>query len=180
MGREERIEEIRARARRNFSLGYNCAECITEAVLTLVETGLPEEAKKLATGFGGGIGLFGDTCGAVAGAVMAVSAVHGRAGLPPGDDRREVAAKAKEELYGRPGLYRLFNPIPNRIREAFGSTVCREITAPWRDRWLCREHALHCRELITEAAGIAAELALGERDALARRPFGANVEDLEG
>ena len=76
MTKEEKIEEIRQRARKNFSLGYNCAECVTEAVFSLVDTGLPVEVKKCATGFGGGIGLFGDTCGALAGAGMAVSAVH--------------------------------------------------------------------------------------------------------
>ena len=85
MTKEEKIEAIRQRARKNFSLGYNCAECVTEAVLSSVETGLPEEAKKMATGFGGGIGLFGDTCGALVGAVMAVSAVHGRSKLPEGE-----------------------------------------------------------------------------------------------
>jgi len=30
MTKEEKIEEIRQRARKNFSLGYNCAECVTE------------------------------------------------------------------------------------------------------------------------------------------------------
>jgi C_GCAxxG_C_C family probable redox protein len=180
MDREGKIEEIRGRARGNFSLGYNCAECITEAVLSLVETGLPEEVKKLATGFGGGIGLYGDTCGALAGAVMAVSAVHGRTALPAGADRKDVAAKAKEELYGRPGLYRLFNLLPNRCREKFGSTLCREIAGPWKDQWLCREHALHCREVITELAGVAAELALCDREELACLPFGDNVENLKG
>ena len=30
MTREETIEEIKQRARKDFSLGYNCAECITE------------------------------------------------------------------------------------------------------------------------------------------------------
>jgi C_GCAxxG_C_C family probable redox protein len=179
MNAQEKIDEIKQRARGNFSLGYNCAECITEAVLSLVETGLPEEAKKLATGFGGGIGLYGDTCGALAGAVMAVSAVHGRTSLPGGTDRRDVAAKAKEELYGSPGLYRLFNQIPNRFRELYGTTLCREVTAAWQDQWLCREHALYCREIITETAGIAAELVLGEREDLACRRFGANVENLE-
>ena len=34
MTKEEKIEEIRQRARKNFSLGYNCAECVTEAVLS--------------------------------------------------------------------------------------------------------------------------------------------------
>lgn len=177
---QEMIEAIRARARGNFSLGYNCAECVVDAVLALVETDLPIEAKKLATGFGGGIGLYGDTCGALAGAVMAVSAVHGRPGLPAGTDRKEVAGRAKEELYGRPGLYRLFNQIPNRIEERFGATLCRQITAAWQDRWLCREHALHCREIITEAAGIAAELVLRDRTELASKRFGKNVEGLEG
>ncbi len=106
MNKEEQIEQIRQRARKNFSLGYNCAECVTEAVLSLVETGLPPEVKKLATGFGGGIGLYGDTCGAVVGAVMAVSAVHGRSGLPEGEGK-EVLKKSKKQLYGKPGLYRL-------------------------------------------------------------------------
>ena len=87
MTKEEKIEEIRQRARKNFSLGYNCTECVTEAVLSLVDTGLPPEAKKMATGFGGGIGLYGDTCGAIAGAIMAVSAVHGRSNLPEGEGR---------------------------------------------------------------------------------------------
>jgi hypothetical protein len=41
-------------------------------------------------GFGGGIGLFGDTCGALAGCVMAVSAVHGRPGLPEGEDPKAL------------------------------------------------------------------------------------------
>lgn len=50
MTREEKIEEIRQRARKNFSLGYNCAECVTEAVFGLVDTGLPPEVKKVATG----------------------------------------------------------------------------------------------------------------------------------
>src|SRR5512137_3133821 len=106
MTREEKIEEIRQRARKNFSLGYNCAECVTEAVLSLVDTGLPEDVKKLATGFGGGIGLYGDTCGALVGAVMAVSAVHGREGLPEGADPKEQAMKSKAQFYGKPGVYR--------------------------------------------------------------------------
>ena len=54
MDREEKIQEIRQRARKNFSLGYNCSECVMEAVLSLIDTGLPPEVKKLATGFGGG------------------------------------------------------------------------------------------------------------------------------
>lgn len=178
MSKEEMIEEVRQRARKNFSKGYNCAECVTEAVLSLIESGLPDEVKKLATGFGGGIGLYGDTCGAVAGSVMAVSAFHGRSSLPAGEGK-EVLMKSKEELYGKPGLYRLFNQIPNRMKEKYGDTLCREIAGQWRDNWLCREHALHCREVITDAAGMAAELILSDRTELASKEFGDNVENLQ-
>lgn len=174
---QEKIEEIRQRARKNFSLGYNCAECVTEAVFTLVDTGLPQEVRKLATGFGGGIGLYGDTCGALAGAVMAVSAVHGRASVPEGEDMKDIIMKSKEQLYGKPGLYRIFNQIPNRIQEKYGHTLCRELTKDWEE-WLGREHALSCREIITDAAGIAAELILSDKEELASVPFGSNVEDI--
>lgn len=178
MTKEEQIEGIRQHARKNFSLGYNCAECVTEAILSTVDTGLSTDVKKLATGFGGGIGLYGDTCGALVGAVMAVSAVHGRTSLPEGEDRRDVAAKSKEQLYGKPGLYRLFNQIPNRLREKYGETLCREITKKWQKEWLCREHALYCREIITDAAGIAMELILSDAEELSSKPFGNNVESL--
>ena len=57
MTREDKIEEIRGRARSNFSLGYNCAECVTEAVFSLIDTGMPVAVKKCATGFGGGIAI---------------------------------------------------------------------------------------------------------------------------
>jgi len=112
--------------------------------LSLVDTGLPPEVKKVATGFGGGIGLYGDTCGAVVGAVLAVSAVHGRSSLPEGEGK-EAAMKSKEQLYGKPGLYRLFNIILNRINEKYGKTLCRDFTTQWQSSWLCRD-------LITEAA----------------------------
>ena len=179
MTKEEKIEEIRQRARKNFSMGYNCAECVTEAILSLIDTGLPPEVKKLATGFGGGVGLYGDTCGGIAGAVMAVSAVHGRTSLPEGEDRKEVAMKSKEQLYGNPGLYRIFNQIPNRIREKYGNTLCRELSANWVNEWLCRDHALNCREIITDVAGIAAQLILAEKEELSEMKFGSNVENLE-
>jgi len=179
MSKEELIDAVRQRARKNFTLGYNCAECVAEAVLTLVDTGLPPETKKVATGFGGGVGLYGDTCGAITGAVIAVGCVHGRSGLPEGTDPKDAVKKAAQELYGKPGLYRLFNQIPNRFREKYGCTCCRDLTSKWHDSWLCRDHALHCREIITDAAGIAAELIFADRDEAASLPFGCNVENLQ-
>lgn len=177
MNTEETVERVRQRARRNFSRGYNCAEAVFEALLGELDLDLPPDAVRLATGFGGGVGLYGDTCGAVTGAVLAVSAVRGRRALPDGEVR-EAASKSKEQLYGRPGLYRIFNQLPNRMAQKYGSTLCRDLTAQWHGDWLCREHALSCREIITDAAGIAADLVLADEEEVAGRPFGANVECL--
>ena len=176
---EEIIERVRQRAKKNFSLGYNCSETVFEAVLGEMDLDLPPEAVRLATGFGGGVGLYGDSCGAITGAVLAVGAVHGRRSLPEGESKEAVAAKSKEQFYGRPGLYRMFNQIPNRIGEKYGSTLCRELTKKWQKDWLCREHALSCREIMMDAASIAAEMILSDANEMMNRPFGKNVEGME-
>ncbi len=177
MSNADIIERARQRARKNFSLGYNCSEAVFEALLSEFDLKLPPDALRLATGFGGGVGLYGDKCGALTGAVLAVSAVCGRTALPLGE-AREAAARSKEQFYGRPGLYRLFNQLPNRMAAKYGSTLCRELTSTWQDRWLCREHALHCREIMTDLAGFAAELLLSDKTAAMNRRFGRNVENL--
>jgi C_GCAxxG_C_C family probable redox protein len=179
MESDEKIIAIKERARKNFSKGYNCSECVFEAVLEHLDTDLPPESLKLATGFGGGVGLFGDTCGAISGAVLAVSAVHGRSALPENEDRKTAMKAASQQLYGKPGLYRIFNQIPNKIKEKYGFTLCREITADWQEQWLCRDHALHCREVITDAAALAATLIYSPKDEIASAPFGSNVENLQ-
>jgi len=176
---QAKIEKTKQRAHDNFSSGYNCAECVAEAVFSAIDTGLPPDIWKLATGFGGGIGLYGDTCGALAGAVLAVGAVHGRSTLPEGEDRRDTIAKSRQQLYVNPGLYRVFNRIPNWFLEHYNHTLCRELTVSWHTDWLCREHALHCREIITETVGLAARLMLLHSDELSSLTFGATVEQLE-
>jgi len=106
------------------------------------------------TGFGGGMGLFGDTCGALVGAVAALGAVYGRREVP------SDPKAAREELDGNPGLYHLFKRLPATFQERFGSTQCRQLTAPWCQSWHCKEHILFCRNLVVEMAGLAAEMAL--------------------
>jgi C_GCAxxG_C_C family probable redox protein len=170
---EEVIALVRSRAGENFKSGLNCPECVFEAFMTQIPTGLGLENLCLMTGFGAGMGLFGDTCGALIGAVAALGAVYGRRQRP------ENLKASKAELYGSPGLYRLFNRLPNEFKSRFGSIHCRELTKKWQKDWLCRDHALFCRNLIVEMAGLAAEMALPKD--LARwgaTPFRENVEGL--
>ncbi len=179
MSSEEKIKEIKERARKNFSRGYNCAECIFESVLTHVDTNLPSAVQKIATGLGGGVGLYGGTCGAITGAVISVGAVHGRKKLPKGSDRKNIAKKSSKELYGNPGLYRIFNQIPNFIKQKYGHTLCKKICDPWKEQWLCREHALHCRNIITDAAEFAGYLIYSNKRESSSKLFGYNVENIQ-
>ncbi len=172
---EELIAALKARAKDNFKTGMNCAECVVEAFLHYIPTGLPAECMCLMTGFGGGGGLFGDTCGSLVGAMAALGAVYGR---------REVPLNFKaavDKLYGNPGLYRLFNRLMNEFKERFGSTQCRALTSGWQGKdWLCRDHVRFCRNLVIEAAGLAAEMAFPKDiKRWGREPFGENVEGLK-
>jgi C_GCAxxG_C_C family probable redox protein len=171
---EEVIAKVKKRAKDNFKTGMNCAECVLEAVLANIDTNLPHETMCVMTGFGGGGGLFGDTCGALTGAMAALGAVYGRREVP-------VNPKAAgEELNGNPGLYRLFNRLPNEFKRRFGSTQCRLLTAQWRKTWLCRDHLQFCRNLTIEVAGLAAEMAIPKDMARwGSEPFGENVEGRE-
>ncbi len=150
---EEVIARVKKRAKANFRTGLNCAESVFEAVIACVDVALPHEVMCLMTGFGGGCGLFGDTCGALVGAMAALGAVYGRREAPTD------AKAANDELYGEPGLYRLFNRLPNEFKQRFGSTQCRLLTSQWRHTWLCKDHILFCRNLTVEAAGLAAQMA---------------------
>lgn len=67
---------------------------------------------RLATGFGGGIGGSGATCGALVGAVMAVGLLHGRDSSD--GDRQPTAAISREIHHG--------------FEAEMGSTSCRELT----------------------------------------------------
>lgn len=103
---EEVIAKVKEKAKGNFRVGLNCAESVFEAFISVVDVALPHETMCLMTGFGGGGGLFGDTCGAIVGAMAALGAVYGRRDVP-----NDVKA-ATAELYGNPGLYRSLTGCP--------------------------------------------------------------------
>ena len=65
------------------------------------------------------------------------------------------------------------------IRSKYDHTLCRELCSRWKDNWLCRDHALHCREIITDAAEFAAAIIFGDKNEIMSKPFGENVENLK-
>ena len=105
--------------------GRNGCSC-SEAIMAVygVSAGLTREAAlKAAGGFGGGIGLRGDTCGAVNAAVMALGLMFGTADLT--------------DKFTRQKTYLLVDEFAERFIALKGSLECRS---------LCGEHDLSSPE----------------------------------
>ena len=95
-----------------FLSGYNCAQSVAVAFCDL--TGLTEQqAARMASGFGGGMGRMREVCGAVSGMLMVLSQLYGYD--TPGDDEK------KKELYHQ------VQALAAEFREQTGSIICREI-----------------------------------------------------
>lgn len=63
----------------SFKSGLNCSQALLSAFSE--DLGLDKETSaKIASGFGGGMGCTGETCGAVTGAVMVIGLKHGKSG----------------------------------------------------------------------------------------------------
>jgi len=105
------IDAVGQRARELFVSGLFCAESV---LLAITESrGIQSELiPKIATGFCAGIGRTGGVCGAVSGAVMAVSLFTGR------------SAPTESALGAYAATQRLIEMFGTR----FGSCNCKELT----------------------------------------------------
>lgn len=96
-----------------FLSGYNC----TQSVLSILyESMKPEKNSELipriASGFGGGIGLCGSVCGSLTGSIMAVGIKYGS---------NEVGENNNAKAYAK--SWELFK----RFEKEHGTVICREL-----------------------------------------------------
>ena len=83
------------RAREIFEGGGNCAQSVFTAYADL--TGFSEEqALRMASAFGGGIGRLRETCGAVSGGVLVIGCLYGYSQLPGDEAKAEVYRKTQQ------------------------------------------------------------------------------------
>lgn len=95
-----------------FADGFSCSQAILATYAT--DYGLDEKiALKMATGFGGGMGRLGKTCGAVSGAIMVIGLKYGRSKI---DD---VESKDK--------TYELVQIFMEKFAKINGSTACSKL-----------------------------------------------------
>jgi C_GCAxxG_C_C family probable redox protein len=108
----QQLDERVARAVENFMSGYGCCQSVVAAFADLY--GLDDTlAKKIAAGFGGGVGRMRMMCGAVSGIVMLVG-LH--CGQTEGSDRE-----------GKSACYKVVQELLAQSREQNGSLICAEI-----------------------------------------------------
>lgn len=171
MERDEIIARVKQRAVDNFKSGLNCAESVFTAILAEVDTDLPPEVMCLVTGFGSGGGLYGGTCGSLNGAIVALGLVYGRRQPPSGTPEEK-----KAQLYGNPGIYRVFNRLSNVFQQEFGTTQCRDITRPWHGQWFTRDRLKACLKTVAFMAEQAADLVFpADLEKWGSQPLGDNI-----
>ena len=133
-----------------FSQGSNCTQAILSAYAR--QFGLDEQtASRIAAGFGSGMGQMGQTCGAVAGAILVLGLKYGA--TSPGDHQ------SKETTYER------VREFADRFTARNGSLVCRELLCcgveppenfePSRETYL---FSTNCPRFVRDACEILEEL----------------------
>lgn len=117
-----------------FDKGYNCCESVFYACCEDMGIELNEQTKRLSTGFGGGLGGAGCTCGALAGGVMAVSLVKGR-------------TKPLEE--SKDPSYALAKELSSQFKSKYGTTCCAGLKKE-NDRSVCRGYVAGTVEMVNK------------------------------
>lgn len=166
---EDLIQKARDNAKQNFKDGLNCSESVFKAIIDTGITDLPPETVAVTTAFGGGMGLSGNNCGALVGALIAVSAVHGRHNPLEGDFNKRV-----DRLYGNPGLYRFFNGLPHAFKAKYGSLDCSKLNEPYQE-WFDKNRFRECMKMVIEAAGMAMEYIIKGQQEGYTQAFGENM-----
>lgn len=113
---EEIIEKVGMVAYEDERKFGVCSQSVLGAIKEVLGN-IDDEVYRAGSGLGGGLGRMGDICGALTGAVMAVSAIAGREySHRDNDQAKEITMEMARDLH------KLF-------KREYGSTNCRDIQA---------------------------------------------------
>lgn len=106
------IKDRVAAAEELFKLGFHCSQAVLAVFCE--DFGLSQEtALKLACPFGGGMGGFGRTCGALTGAMLVVGLKYGSSVATDVEARQRTRQKTRELI--------------ERFEKSHGTSVCNEL-----------------------------------------------------
>lgn len=114
MSREEYCQEKALLAKNFFLQGYNCAQAVTCAFLEELSLEL-DQAARMVSSFGGGMGRLREVCGAVSGMFFVAGVACGYS--DPNASEEKVAH------------YQRVQDLAALFRQNNGSIVCRELLA---------------------------------------------------
>ncbi|MFP5221820.1 MAG: C-GCAxxG-C-C family (seleno)protein [Acidobacteriota bacterium] len=140
-------QEIEQRAFELHDGGYHCAESVLLALSEAHGNGRAEGlSPRIATCFGGGVGrTHQEMCGALAGGLLALGALHGRDRRHGNWDRAaELASALRQKFIAR-----------------FGASACKDVLAGLGEQ----ENMAKCKRLSGITAGLASELLRETREA---------------
>lgn len=167
----ELAEKARTLASDYYLKGCNCAESVFLALYEITKPNISAECVKMMTGFGGGVGLSGEICGSIVGAVASLGAIYGF---------KDPLQVKKEERLGEKGVYRIFNQFMSRFKQKFKSIKCSELIKPFieKQEFFAKERKLYCSKIAGEAAKIAAKIALEVKERGVIYKFDKNIAGL--
>ena len=135
------------KAMQSFLDGYNCSQCMILAFEDMINIDI-QQALKIASPFGGGMGRLREVCGSVSGMFMILGYIMGYD--EPGD------------YEGKKVLYAHIQELARRYEKANGSIICRDllgITEKHQDATPePRTEAYYKARPCTEKIGSAAEI----------------------
>ncbi len=144
-------DKVISEALRYFEGDYNCAQSVLKAILEKYDRYYDEGTASVA-GLGGGVGLQGDVCGAVSGAVVALGVLNSR--------KIKDAKKHKEETYASAAKFSY------KFKKKFDTVICSQLTGINMTDTEARDEAIKsgafrklCPKFVEEAVRITLDMA---------------------
>lgn len=133
------MQEIYTLAEKYHADGNNCVESVVKACNEGLSLNLPEQAIRMVSGMGGGIGRSGCVCGALSGATMVISSIVGR--IDPSEKHQTEVYKYTHEFY-------------ERFVAKFGSPCCSQLN---KLSFGTPEYRSKCIKITAEAADLVSD-----------------------
>ena len=133
------MKEIYQQAADYHTAGNNCVESVVKACNEGLQLHLPDQAIRMISGMGGGIGRSGCVCGALSGSTMVISSIVGR--LDPSEKHQTEVYKFTHEFY-------------ERFVAHFGSPCCAQLN---KLSFGTPEYRTKCIKITAEAADMVSD-----------------------
>ena len=133
----------REKAQELYLSGYNCSQAVFGAFAQDLGVDF-EDAMRIASGFGGGIGRLRETCGALTGMLMAYGVKEGNI------DGADAAGKA--------ATYEVCERLADEFERRTGAMLCKNLIGVNRGDKTTPEDAARHKKMCTEFVGCAADI----------------------